>query len=99
MCVITGTYFCPGNAADCYLEGVWNISLSIMALNLSEVRSEILERPWLRESDASLGGRELRLPMLVEEVILFAAPEVVGIIKFETLRGDFGIEEESRLRI
>ncbi len=68
-----------------------------MALNLSEVRREILERPWLRESGPSLGKRELRFPMLVEEVTLVAPELFVGIVKFETLRGDFGIEEESRL--
>ena len=77
--------------------------MSIIALNLSEVLKEILERPWLRESAVSLGMRELRLPMLDEEVMLLFPPavveEVVGMIKLETLKGDLGIAELSRFKI
>ena len=67
------------------------MSLSIIALNLSEVLSEILDLPWLLES-LSLTRRDPlaplpRLPMLEEEAVLLAAAE--GITKLETLRGDF----------
>jgi hypothetical protein len=71
------------------LLGVWNISLSIMALNLSEVLSEILDLPWLLES-VSLTRREPPPRLLIfEEDAALLVVVVMGIIKFETLNGDF----------
>ena len=39
--------------------------------------------------------RELRFPIVEEVGMLFVLAAVVGIMKFDILRGDLGSEEES----